>query len=379
MIFLNLKSGIFEHNIILFREMIENLQKYTTTNSEVFVGKAVFEMLSIVIQPYANSKIFLLVDENTLNHCASILISNIELLQNAEIIEIESGEENKTIDICYQIWKTLSEYEADRNSLLINLGGGVITDMGGFIASTYKRGIDFINIPTTLLSQIDASVGGKTGVDLNGLKNMIGVFNEPVGVFVYPDFLKTLDKRQMLSGYAEAFKHALINDKSYWEELKQGMLNNVEEWNSLICNSIIIKNDIVLSDPIEKNDRKLLNFGHTIGHAIETFSFTTENPLLHGEAIAVGMIIEAYLSFVISGLSKAELKEITTTLKNFYKLNKFETSNYHSLLELMKNDKKNSNNEINFTLLKEIGIGSINQSANFDQIIEALNYYNSVV
>ncbi|TXB67197.1 3-dehydroquinate synthase [Vicingus serpentipes] len=359
--------------------MIENLQKFTTTNTEVYVGSAVFDVLSISLQPYANHKIFLLVDENTLQNCASLLISNVELLQGAEIIEIESGEDNKTIDICFQIWKTLAEYEADRNSLLINLGGGVITDMGGFIASTYKRGIDFINIPTTLLSQIDASVGGKTGVDLDGMKNMIGVFNEPQGVFVYPDFLKTLEKRQMLSGYAEALKHALISDAAYWEDLQFGMLSDGEEWSEMICKSIQIKNEIVLKDPKEKNERKLLNFGHTIGHAIETYSFTTDNPLLHGEAIAIGMIAEAYLSNQIIGLKEEELKDISATILSFYKLNKIDTTKVHNLLELMKNDKKNSNNEINFTLLNKIGEGSINHSADFTQIIDAINYYNSVL
>ena len=273
----------------------------------------------------------------------------------------------------------MAEYEADREALLINLGGGVITDMGGFIASTYKRGIDFINIPTTLLSQIDASVGGKTGVDLDGLKNMVGVFNEPIGVFVCPEFLKTLDKRQMLSGYAEALKHALISDVNYWNDLKSGMLSNDDSWGELIGRSIAIKNNMVTKDPREKKERKLLNFGHTIGHAVETCSLKTDAPLLHGEAIALGIIVESHLSHQILGLSQNQLDEISQTLKIFYPFHKLATDKFHQLLELMKHDKKNSNHEINFTLLQKIGEASVNHSADFTQIIDALNYYNSIL
>jgi len=359
--------------------MTKDLKIFKTNDSEVYVGNEAVLVLNEILASYSGKKIFLLVDENTLQHCVPYLITKIKWLEDAEIIEIESGEENKTIDICYQIWKTMAEYEADRNSLLINLGGGVITDMGGFIASTYKRGIDFVNIPTTLLSQIDASVGGKVGVDLDGMKNMVGVFNEPIGVFVCPDFLKTLDKRQMLSGYSEALKHALINDKNYWNELKKGMLSNGDSWNDLICHSIEIKNNIVSKDPKEKKERKLLNFGHTIGHAVETCSLKTEAPLLHGEAIAIGMITEAHLSHQVLNFSESELKEVVKTLKTFYHFEKLETDKFHNLLELMKNDKKNNNDEINFTLLKKIGEGSVNHSADFTQIIDALNYYNSIV
>ena len=224
---------------------VNNIINIKTKSSEVFVGDEVFNVLNEYLRPYRNCKIFILVDENTLQHCLTELITQNKTLHNAEILEIDSGEENKTLDVCYQLWKTLAEYKADSNALLINLGGGVITDMGGFIASTYKRGIDFINIPTTLLSQIDASVGGKTGVDFEGLKNIIGVFNEAKGVFVYPNFLKTLDKRQMLSGYAEALKHALIKDVSYWKELKKGMLSDTVSWTNLITRSVNIKNDII--------------------------------------------------------------------------------------------------------------------------------------
>jgi 3-dehydroquinate synthase len=359
---------------------INNIINFKTEASEVFLGDNVFSVLNEYLRPYCNSKIFILVDENTLKHCVTELIAKNEILHNAEIIEIDSGEQNKTLDVCYQIWKTLSEYKADRQSLLINLGGGVITDMGGFIASTYKRGIDFINIPTTLLAQIDASVGGKTGVDFEGLKNVIGIFNEAKGVFVYPDFLKTLDKRQMLSGYAEALKHALIKDAEYWNALEKGMLSDSKKWLELITTSIKIKNEIVLNDPLEKNERKLLNFGHTIGHAIESCSLKyDEMPLCHGESIAIGMICESYISNRQQGLSDGELQDITSVISGFYKPYELKNSEFHQLIELMKNDKKNKNNGIIFTLLSKIGKAHFNQEVDVETILEAMNYYNSII
>ena len=359
---------------------INNIITIKTKTAEVFVGDEVFNVLNEYLRPYRNSKIFILVDENTLKHCVTELITQNEMLHNAEILEIDSGEENKTLDICYQLWKALADYKADRNSLLINLGGGVITDMGGFIASTYKRGIDFINIPTTLLAQIDASVGGKTGVDFEGLKNIIGVFNEAKGVFIYPPFLKTLDKRQMLSGYAEALKYGLINDAIYWNQLKKGMLSDAKNWLKLITSSINIKNNIVLNDPLEKGERKILNFGHTIGHAIESYSLKNDAiPLCHGEAIAIGMICESYISSQQQELSDQDLNDISTTINGFYNPYELKNSDFHQLIELMKNDKKNENNGIIFTLLSKIGKAHINHEVEVEIILDALSYYNSIV
>jgi 3-dehydroquinate synthase len=358
---------------------IDNIINIKSNNSEIFIGDGVFNVLKEYLRPYQDNKIFILVDENTLQHCVSELITNVESLQNAEIIEIDGGEENKALNICYQIWKTLSDYNADRQSLLINLGGGVITDMGGFIASTFKRGIDFINLPTTLLAQIDASIGGKVGVDFEGLKNMVGVFNEAKGVFVYPNFIKTLEKRQMLSGYAEALKHALIKDATYWVELKKGMLSNADKWSNLIASSIHIKNDIVLIDPKEKKERKLLNFGHTIGHAIEAYSLNNDEVfLLHGEAIAIGIICETYISNKTLGLPDNELKDISSTILNLFPKYQIMESAFHQLIELMKNDKKNNNAVINFTLLTEIGKAQVNKEVEIELILDALNYYNSI-
>lgn len=359
--------------------MPTKIKTYKTLHSEIYLGNDVLLLLNEFLIQYNKSKLFLLVDENSLNSCASHLITHVKALEKAEIIEIESGEENKTIDICYQLWKTLADYNADRNSLLINLGGGVISDMGGLVASTYKRGINFINIPTTLLAQIDASVGGKVGVDLDGLKNIIGLFNEPKAVFIYPDFLKTLDKRQMLSGYAEALKHGLILDKKYWNQLKKGMLSDSNFWLEMISTSVQLKNNIVLKDPTEKGDRKLLNFGHTIGHAVETHYLSGDDlPLLHGEAIVIGMICEAYISTKVNGLAEDSLKEITSTFSKFYKLPILKMEEYHAMLELMKNDKKNTKSNLNFTLLKEIGSATFNHTVETALIIDAFDFYNTI-
>lgn len=324
------------------------------------------------------SKLFILVDENSLKHCYPQLVEKIEPFESAEIIEIDSGEESKTIEVCTQIWTALSEYGADRKSLFVNIGGGVIGDMGGFIASTFKRGIDFINIPTTLLSQVDASVGGKVGIDLNHLKNEIGVFNNPKAVFINSSFLNTLDKRQLLSGFAEIIKHGLIAEKSYWNIIKKADFSNLNTFDNLIETSVQIKNNIVSIDPTEQGMRKTLNFGHTIGHALETFSLEQSNKkhLLHGEAIAIGMICEAYLSHKICKLKKNELEEITSFIIANYKTVKIEEMDKHRLIELMKHDKKNDKGDINFSLLSEIGKCEINKTATADMIIDSLKYYS---
>jgi len=327
------------------------------------------------------SKLFILVDENSLKFCYPQLVEKIEAFEDGEIIEIDSGEQSKTIEVCVQIWSALSEYGADRKSLFVNIGGGVIGDMGGFIASTFKRGIDFINIPTTLLSQVDASIGGKVGVDLNHLKNEIGVFNNPAAVFINSNFLNTLDKRQILSGFAEIIKHALIADENYWKKVMNADFADLNSFDELIKTSVHIKNTIVLEDPIEQNVRKVLNFGHTIGHAIETFSLEHENKkhLLHGEAIAVGIVCEAYLSHKICKLSKEQLKEINEFIIGKFKSVKLDELDFHRLIELMQHDKKNEKGDINFSLLSAIGKCEINKKAKADQIIDSLKYYTEQV
>jgi len=329
---------------------------------------------------YESVSKFILVDENTLEKCLPKLMVAIPALSNAEIIEIESGEINKNIDVCSQIWRVLSELQADRKSLLINLGGGVIGDMGGFAASTYKRGIDFINVPTTLLSQVDASVGGKLGIDLDSLKNQVGLINNPEGVYVDPDFLSTLESDQLRSGYAEIIKHALINSGDYWEKVKTTSPNTINDYSDLIDTSVNIKNEVVKEDPREFGLRKILNFGHTVGHAIEGYEMEKGiAPLLHGEAIAVGMICEAYMSVKRNILSEKDLEEINTYILSIYPPYEMKQQTYPQLMTYMRNDKKNSDGKINFTLIEGIGKAIWDQDCSEEEIIDGLNYYKSLV
>ena len=324
------------------------------------------------------SKVFILTDLNTSEHCLPIVNKYLPDLDNYDIIEVDPGEENKNIDYCIGVWRMLLDFGADRNSLLINLGGGVITDMGGFAASTYKRGIDFVQIPTTLLSQVDASVGGKTGIDLGSVKNIVGTFTQPKAVFICAEFLSTLDKRQLISGFAEIVKHGLIADKEYFKQIQSFNSEAIDE--SIIYHSVEIKNQVVTSDPFEKGLRKTLNFGHTIGHAIETYSLKTDkNPLLHGEAIAIGMICEAYLSHKYNSLPAESLNELISFIRSVFPDYSFSKEIYEEVMEYMKNDKKNSLNQIGFALLSEIGKCEFNIYLKEEQILESLDFYKDLV
>lgn len=320
------------------------------------------------------SRSFILTDENTAIHCLPVLKEQFSGLDNFDIIEINAGEESKDIDFCIGVWKMLIDFGADRQSLLINLGGGVVSDMGGFVASTFKRGIDFVHVPTTLLSQVDASVGGKTGIDIDSIKNIIGTFTQPKAVFIAYDFLKTLPPRQILSGIAEMLKHGLIADAAYWEKLKGSDLSHPDV--ELVYRSIEIKNKVVLADPTEKGLRKCLNFGHTIGHAVETHSLLNDGfSLSHGEAIAIGMICESYLAHKKTGLSMDELNEITSVLSGLYPKYPLLEENYGALCALMLKDKKNQNGKINCTLLTHIGQCSLDNICTEAELCESLSYY----
>lgn len=326
------------------------------------------------------SKYFIIVDENTVEHCLTTILHNCPKLAKAEVIQTESGEENKTIEVVTQVWYAMSDVHADRKSLVINLGGGVISDMGGFIASTYKRGVDFLNIATTLLSQVDASVGGKLGIDLGGLKNQIGIFNFPQMVVIYPPFLSTLEFRQLRSGFAEVLKHALISDDKYWQKVKNIDVKEHSDWSDIIEHSVQIKNKVVLEDPKENGLRKILNYGHTIGHAIETWHLENDPDFfLHGEAIAIGMIAEGYLSHIKTGLTNDELDELIKVLKRVYNLKPLNSSQFSSYCDLMIHDKKNSGGQISCSLLSNIGSCKWDVFVNKDELLEALNYYNKAI
>lgn len=341
----------------------------------VHFNEKAFNALNSHLAKKAYSIVFILVDENTHELCLPQFMAEINGEYQFEIIEIESGEINKNIETCVGVWEALSELGADRKSILINLGGGVLTDLGGFVASTFKRGIDFINVPTTLLSMVDASVGGKTGVDLGSLKNQIGVINQPVMVLVIPNFLDTLDNRQVRSGFAEMLKHGLIQDELYWNALKKA--ESLEDMKNHILSSIQIKNKVVLQDPTEQNIRKILNFGHTLGHAIESYFLENDSKemLLHGEAIAIGMILEGYLSNKLTNLPLATLEDIKTTFLNRYEKVEFLEEDFENILKLMRYDKKNSHGKVNFVLLKEIGNPVFDIEIPVELFAEAFAYY----
>ncbi|MBL4623891.1 MAG: 3-dehydroquinate synthase [Flavobacteriales bacterium] len=342
----------------------------------VFVGDVLSKADELIATHYARCKKVILVDENTAKHCLP-QVQQLPSLLNAEVLQIQSGEENKSVETTSRIWKYLSSIKIDRTALFINLGGGVIGDMGGFAASTYKRGIDFINFPTTLLSQVDASIGGKLGIDFEGLKNQIGIFKCPKAVFVHTEFLQTLDERQVVSGFAEIIKHSLIASRSYFDEIQELNFEEIMELDNIIRQSVEIKNQIVLRDFEEKNIRKTLNFGHTIGHAIESHFMKGEKPLLHGEAIAIGMICETYLSYLAGFILMEDAMEVANYINSVFPKVELNSTNYHRLIELMQHDKKNTRAGINFTLLKSIGVAEVNQVCDVDQIVESLDFYKN--
>lgn len=352
-------------------------------NQEVFsdgyaihIGQDVLSQLERDLCTADYSRKFVLVDENTIQHCLPVLMASVPSLREAEVVEIESGESNKSIELCSRVWEVLTELQADRRSLLINLGGGVISDFGGFVAATYKRGIDFVNVPTTLLAQVDASVGGKVGVNLGHLKNQVGAFCNPQAVYIYPQFLNTLSKNEVMSGFAEMVKHGLISDEKHYRMLRNFDLSRLDLLEPHIEASIRIKNKIVLEDPREQHLRKLLNFGHTIGHAVETFSHENQRlGMLHGCAVAIGMVCEAYLSTRLCGFPEEDYENIATFVLKNYPVLSIDNISHHRIIEIMRHDKKNVGDRMNFTLLTEIGNAVVDQEVSADQIINALNDY----
>jgi len=342
----------------------------------ITIGNDALKKLSAFLKSAKYSSHFIICDENTIQFCLPALIMACPSLKESEIIELESGEDSKSLDFSAHIWQTLIENKADKHSLIINLGGGVVSDLGGFCASTYKRGIDFINIPTSLLAMADASVGGKTGIDFAGLKNTIGTFSQPTSVFIYPEFLKTLPERHYKNGLAEVFKIALISDKTLWNTLRT--LKPDHNTEQLIVKSVTLKNKIVLKDPLDKGIRKILNFGHTIGHAIESLLLGTLNELLHGEAIVIGMLIEIHIALQKKLISKAEFEEITSALKKAFEPVKIELA-LGPVLELLKNDKKTTKNKFRFALVNKTGAGKIDVEVNESHIKKAFEYYNTSV
>lgn len=332
--------------------------------------------LNRLIASKSYSSIFILVDENTHDCCYGKFIPKLVTTSPIELIEIESGEINKNLETCSGVWNVLTELNADRKSLLITLGGGVITDLGGFVAATFKRGIDFVNIPTTLLSMVDASVGGKTGVDLGVLKNQIGLFANPEMVLVDTDYLETVTPREIRSGTAEIIKYGLTYDVSLYHKIKSTENLDITE---LIHRSIEIKNEVVLQDPKEQNLRKILNFGHTIGHAIESYFLESEDKenLTHGEAIAIGMVAECYVSSELLGFPKEKVKEIKQLIISMYGKTQILEEDFSNILDYLKHDKKNVGGQVNFVLLTDLEHTKIDCNVSTELIIKSIQFYTS--
>ena len=324
------------------------------------------------------SSLFLLVDTHTQEFCLPGFVSQTGLTQ-LEVLVMEAGEEHKTLQTCENLWNQLSERGADRNSALINLGGGVVTDLGGFVACTFKRGIDFYNLPTTLLAMVDASVGGKTGIDLGALKNQIGIIEEPKQVLIDAQWLQTLPQEELRSGFAEMLKHGLISNKDYWEQLKSLPKLEAATLAEFIKPSVAIKKQVVLEDPREKHLRKILNFGHTLGHAIESYYLThpQKKRLLHGEAIAIGMVMEAYLGVSCCSFSNVAAEEIKKTFAQFYPPVEIDAQDREGILELLRHDKKNKAGRVNFVLLKSIGVPEIDVEVPQELFTQAFEFYGN--
>lgn len=341
----------------------------------ILFSNSIAEDLKSYLANQSFSKLGIITDTNTEKFCLPVL-KNI-LPDGFCQFSFPAGESHKNLETCMAIWKWMTEEAFDRKALIINLGGGVTGDMGGFCAATYKRGIRFINIPTTLLSQVDASVGGKLGIDFNGFKNHIGVFTEPEAVMISELFLTTLPLEELRSGYAEVIKHGLIQNANYFGCLKTEGWEK-QNWREIIEKSVSIKKEVVEKDPKESGLRKILNFGHTIGHAFESYYLDSDKQLLHGEAIAIGMICESYLSVQKSGLPKAEMEMIHKTLLKVFGKFDFPEEEIQAIVALCSQDKKNEGKTLNFSLLTQIGKCEYNFHATIAEVVESVHYYRGL-
>jgi 3-dehydroquinate synthase len=329
-----------------------------------------------VLDKYKGATKLLIADENTSEACLSYLITNFDALSKAEVVILPVGEENKSLEIVGNVWDILSEYGVTRHDLIINVGGGLVTDMGGFIASCYKRGLDFINVPTSLLGMVDASIGGKTGVNLGDFKNQIGVFNDPVAVYIDTIFLSTLPEEEMLSGYAEMLKHGLITSPELFARVVEQMEEPEEFSEDLLRDCIEVKNGIVISDPLEAGPRKKLNFGHTIGHAIEGFLIYSDQ-VTHGYAVAIGMILESFLSMKRNLLSQEDFNTIESALLKHYSMPIFSNDDIQAITSLLNNDKKNKHGKILCCLLEGIGECTYDHEISVQEVTEVFLHYKN--
>ena len=343
---------------------------------KIIISQDLCQSLTQAIDEVKHDLLFVLCDETTERLCLPV-ISDFECMKAAQCITIPATDSHKTLESLSHVWSELQRMGATRHSLMVNLGGGMVTDLGGFAASTFKRGIPYINIPTTLLSMVDASVGGKTGINFGGLKNEIGVFNNARSVILDTTFLRTMDHENICSGYAEMLKHGLINNEAMWAELLNfdlDSLDNLDILGRMVAESVAVKQRIVTEDPTEQGIRKALNLGHTAGHAFESLALERK-PVLHGYAVAWGMIVELYLSVVKTGFPQDKMRQTVAFIKENYGRMNISCDDYPHLIELMHHDKKNQGNNINFTLLGGIGYIRINQTATEEEIKDALDFY----
>ena len=344
---------------------------------KIIISQDLCQSLTQAIGEVKHDLLFVLCDETTERLCLPI-VSDFECMKHAQRIVIPATDTHKTLESLSHVWSELQRMGATRHSLMVNLGGGMVTDLGGFAASTFKRGIPYINIPTTLLSMVDASVGGKTGINFGGLKNEIGVFNNARSVILDTTFLHTMDHENICSGYAEMLKHGLINNEEMWAELLNFSLEikveSLELLGRMVSDSVAVKQRIVTEDPTEHGIRKALNLGHTAGHAFESLALERK-PVLHGYAVAWGLIVELYLCCVKTGFPQDKMRQTVAFIKENYGRMAITCDDYPHLIELMHHDKKNEGNSINFTLLGGIGDIRINQTATEEEIMEALDFY----
>jgi 3-dehydroquinate synthase len=355
---MNLQVDTYE---IVFDQPLESLVNFVQTN-------------------YATSRKFVLTDTNCLNLVIPAIEPFLAQLQvEPQVLTINPGEESKSLDMAYELWENFTDLEISRSDVLLCLGGGVVSDLGGFVASAYKRGIDVINIPTTLLAMADASVGGKVGINFHQLKNHIGYFSNPKAVFVHTEFLQTLPEREFISGYAEMMKHALIANAEMWKRMVKEEKPSIGFIHEILPNSVAIKSQIVQRDPNDRGERKILNFGHTIGHAIETLFMDSDTQVLHGEAVAAGMICAAYISHKQIGLAASELEEISHTILKVFDLNFVAWLLAENLALPLKHDKKNRQKSLRFVLISEIGKPVYDQDVSMELALESFEYLQSLL
>ena len=340
---------------------------------KIIISQDLRQSLTQAIDEVKHDLLFVLCDETTERLCLPV-IKDFDCMKGAQLITIPATDSHKTLESLSHVWSELQRMGATRHSLMVNLGGGMVTDLGGFAASTFKRGIPYINIPTTLLSMVDASVGGKTGINFGGLKNEIGVFNNARSVILDTTFLRTMDHENICSGYAEMLKHGLINNEAMWAELVTLNVEHLTLSAQMIADNVAVKQRIVTEDPTEQGIRKALNLGHTAGHAFESLALERK-PVLHGYAVAWGMIVELYLSCVKTNFPQDKMRQTVAFIKENYGRMDISCDDYPHLIELMHHDKKNQGNSINFTLLGGIGDIRINQTATEDEIKDALDFY----